>query len=71
MRENIRGQGAMTDLIVAFGLVFVIEGLIWAIFPGYARRVLEAIAHTPDNAVRTAAVAAIAVGVVIVWFARG
>jgi len=61
----------MTDLIVAFGLVFVIEGLIWAIFPGYARRVLEAIAVTPDNAVRTAAVAAIAVGVVIVWFARG
>ncbi len=61
----------MTDLIVAFGLVFVIEGLIWAIFPGYARRVLEAVAGTPDNAVRVAAVAAIAAGVVIVWLARG
>ncbi|MGI9407012.1 MAG: DUF2065 domain-containing protein [Hyphomicrobiaceae bacterium] len=61
----------MADLIVAMGLVFVIEGLIWAIFPGYARSVLEAVAEMPENSVRTAAVAAIAVGVVIVWLAKG
>ena len=60
----------MTQLFVAIGLVFVIEGLIWAIFPGYARRLLESAAEMPENTVRSAAVAAIAVGVVIVWLAK-
>lgn len=60
----------MTDLLVAIGLVFVIEGLIWAIFPGYARSMLEAVAELPETTVRSAAVAAVAVGVVIVWLVR-
>ena len=61
----------MTDLAVAFGLVLVIEGLMWALAPSSAHKMLELIAQTPPEQVKYAGTAAVAVGVVIVWLARG
>ncbi|MEL6423590.1 MAG: DUF2065 domain-containing protein [Pseudomonadota bacterium] len=61
----------MGDLVTAFGLVLVIEGLIWALVPGYARRTLEALDEMPEGTVRAVAIAAIVAGVVVVWFVRG
>ncbi|HEX4894416.1 MAG TPA: DUF2065 domain-containing protein [Hyphomicrobiaceae bacterium] len=61
----------MDDILVAVGLVLVVEGLIWAISPGLARRMLEAIANLPEQPVRLSGVAAMALGVVIVWSVRG
>lgn len=61
----------MTDLIVALGLVFVIEGLIWAIFPGYAKTLLEAVSKIHDSPIRATAVCSVAFGVLLVWLGRG
>ena len=61
----------MSDLIVALGLVLVIEGLLWSLFPGLGRRLLEATAGTPDSSLRMAGAAAVALGVVVVWLVRG
>lgn len=61
----------MTDLAVAFGLVLVIEGLLWALAPGTARRMLEMVASMPPDQVKRLGTAAVAVGVMIVWLARG
>ena len=61
----------MSDLIVAFGLVMVIEGLLWAAAPQLGLRLLEAAAHMPERTLRTAGVAAVAGGFVIVWLMRG
>ncbi len=61
----------MSDLIVAIGLVFVIEGLLWALFPHMAMRMLEAAAMTPEQALRLGGIIAVAIGVVIVWLVRG
>ncbi len=61
----------MSDLIVAFGLVLVIEGLIWALSPEFGRRLLEVATATPEASLRKAGWAAIAVGVLIVWMVRG
>jgi uncharacterized protein YjeT (DUF2065 family) len=61
----------MDDILVGVGLVLVIEGPIWAISPGVARRMLEAIAGLPEQPVRFSGVAAMALGVVIVWWVRG
>lgn len=60
----------MTDLMVGFGLVLVIEGLLWAVFPNYALKMLETAAETPTEVLRLVAVIAMAIGVGIVWFAR-
>lgn len=61
----------MTDLLVAVGLVMVIEGLLWAVAPQLGLRLLTAAQQMPDQALRTAGAAAVAAGVVLVWLVRG
>ena len=61
----------MKDLVVAFGLVLVFEGLVWALAPQTAARVLEAMGRLPIAHVKLAGTAAVAVGVGVVWLARG
>ena len=61
----------MADLIVGLGVVAVVEGLALAIAPGRVRAVLEALdALAPDRR-RALGLAAVAVGVLIIWLARG
>jgi uncharacterized protein YjeT (DUF2065 family) len=61
----------MSDLIVAIGLVFVIEGLLWSLWPGVGRKLLEASAGAPESTLRMAGAAAVALGVTLVWLVRG
>lgn len=61
----------MSDLIVAIGLVLVIEGLIYGGFPIFAKKLAAEVMSMPENALRLAGLAAIAAGVGIVWLARG
>ncbi len=61
----------MSDLIVAIGLVFVIEGLLYAAFPNAMRKMVEDITKLPDSNLRTIGVLAMIVGLVIVWIIRG
>jgi uncharacterized protein len=61
----------MTDLFTALGLVFVIEGLLWAAFPRMGLGLLEAAAQMPEQALRVAGATAIALGVFVVWLVRG
>ncbi len=61
----------MNDLIVGFGLVFVIEGLLWALAPQLGTRMLEAAATTPTSTLRSYGWAAVAAGLVVVWLIRG
>ena len=46
----------MSDLIVAIGLVLAIEGLIFAAFPGAAKRLAANALETPDASLRVAGV---------------
>ncbi|MFZ0854997.1 MAG: DUF2065 family protein [Hyphomicrobiaceae bacterium] len=61
----------MSDLLVAVGLVMVIEGLLWAVAPQVGLRLLTAAQQMPDQALRAAGAAAVAAGVVLVWLVRG
>jgi uncharacterized protein YjeT (DUF2065 family) len=61
----------MSDLLVAAGLVMVIEGLLWALAPHMGLRILTAAQQMSDQALRMAGAAAVAVGVVLVWLVRG
>ena len=61
----------MSDLLLGFGLVMVIEGLLWAAAPQLGLRLLVAAAQTPETTLRTAGAVAIGVGFVIVWLVRG
>ena len=61
----------MHDLLVALGLVLVIEGLVWAVAPDTAQRLLEVASQTPKSSLQMAGWTAVAVGVGIVWVLRG
>jgi uncharacterized protein YjeT (DUF2065 family) len=60
----------MSDFVAALGLVFVIEGLIFAAFPGHAKQAMMSVLETPDGSLRGIGLAAAIVGVVLVWLAR-
>ena len=61
----------MTDLLTGLALVFVIEGLILAIFPDRLRWLLERMAEVPPEALRFAGLVSAAGGVFVVWLLRG
>lgn len=61
----------MADFLVAIGLVFVIEGLIFAAFPLSAKKAVAAVLETPDATLRIVGIASAAFGLILVWLMRG
>jgi uncharacterized protein YjeT (DUF2065 family) len=59
------------DLIAALGLVLVLEGLIYGAFPAFAKRLAAEALTIPESMLRVGGIAAMAVGVVVVWLVRG
>jgi uncharacterized protein YjeT (DUF2065 family) len=61
----------MADFIVALGLVFVIEGLLFAANPGAAKRAMAHVLETADGPLRVIGIASAILGVFLVWLMRG
>ena len=61
----------MSDLVVGLGLVLVIEGLLWALVPNLATRLLQAAASAPPNTLRIAGWSSVLAGLALVWIIRG
>jgi uncharacterized protein YjeT (DUF2065 family) len=61
----------MTDFLVALGLVFAIEGLVFAALPGAAKRAMASMLDTPDATLRVVGVVSAAIGILLIWLVRG
>lgn len=61
----------MRDFLVALGLVLVLEGLLFAAFPGMAKRAMTSAIETPDSALRLIGIISAVIGLVSVWLIRG
>jgi uncharacterized protein len=61
----------MIDLASAVGLVLVLEGLLWAVSPGAMKRAAVRALGLADEQLRLWGLAALSVGVVLVWLVRG
>ncbi len=61
----------MTDLLVALGLVMVIEGLLYALFPEGMKRMMQLLLTLPREQIRTAGLVFAVIGVGVVWLLRG
>ena len=61
----------MSDFLVALGLVFVIEGVVFAAFPEAAKRAVTAVLQTPDTVLRLVGLASALLGLLLVWLMRG
>ncbi len=61
----------ISDLLLALGLVAIVEGLVLALAPTRLREALEFIRTLPPDQLRLIGLLAVTVGVVLVWLARG
>lgn len=61
----------VSDLFVALGLLFVAEGVLYAVAPGLARRAAASLLSLPADRLRVTGVVGAALGVLMVWLARG
>lgn len=61
----------MTDLFAALGLVLVIEGALYALFPDGMRRMAAQLALMPPAHLRTAGLLLACIGFAVVSLVRG
>ncbi|MFQ5346147.1 MAG: DUF2065 domain-containing protein [Mariprofundus sp.] len=61
----------MGDLLVALGLVMVLEGAMYALFPQQMIDMIRRLPEMSPRAIRLAGLAAVAVGWLVVKFVRG
>ncbi len=60
----------MGHIALALGLVLVVEGLVLALAPSRLEELLAQLARMPRDRRRLAGLAAVAIGVGLVWLAR-
>jgi uncharacterized protein YjeT (DUF2065 family) len=60
----------MSDFLVALGLVFVIEGLVFAAFPEQAKRAMASVLESPESSLRAVGIGSAVLGVLIIWIVR-
>lgn len=60
----------MIDFLAALGLVFVIEGLVFAAFPAHAKRAMQSVMETPEMTLRVVGIGSAVIGVILVWLVR-
>ena len=58
----------MKELIIAIGLLFFIEGMLYAIFPSKMKNMLQAIEKIQTSQLRISGLLFAVVGFVIIWY---
>jgi uncharacterized protein YjeT (DUF2065 family) len=61
----------MKEFVVALGLVFVLEGLVFAAFPGFAKRLAASALESPESSLRIAGLVSAVIGIALIWLMRG
>lgn len=61
----------MTVILLAIGLVLVVEGLVLALAPSRMEDILKALSEIPHETRRLLGLAAVALGTLLVWLAKG
>jgi uncharacterized protein YjeT (DUF2065 family) len=59
----------MSTILLALGLVMIVEGLAYALAPSLVERMLEALRSLPEAAVRQMGWLVVVSGLILVWLA--
>ena len=58
----------MKELIIAIGLLFFIEGMLYALFPSKMKNMLSSIEKFPVNQLRIGGLFFALIGFIIIWY---
>ena len=58
----------MKELIIAFGLFFFIEGILYALFPSKMKNMLSKLNEVNDSQLRTGGLVFAVTGFIIIWY---
>ena len=61
---------AFADFLIGVGILFVLEGLLFAASPSWMRRAMKSAVLTPDNILRMVGIASAVAGLVLIWLVR-
>ena len=60
----------MKELIIAFGLFFFIEGILYALFPSKMRNMLKRLELIKDSQLRSGGLIFALIGFIIIYYAK-
>ena len=60
----------MKDLIVAFGLFLIIEGILYALFPSKMKNMLKKLDTINDTQLRKGGLSFAIIGFLIIWYIK-
>jgi uncharacterized protein YjeT (DUF2065 family) len=61
---------AFADFLIGVGILFVLEGLMFAASPAWMRRAMKSALATPDNILRAVGIGSAVAGLILIWFVR-
>jgi uncharacterized protein YjeT (DUF2065 family) len=61
---------AFADFLIGLGILFVLEGLLFAAVPGWMRRAMKSALATPENILRVAGLGSAVAGLILIWVVR-
>ncbi|MFL6818066.1 MAG: DUF2065 domain-containing protein [Bradyrhizobium sp.] len=61
---------AFADFLIGLGILFVLEGLMFAGSPAWMRRAMKSALDTPDNILRGIGIGSAIVGLILIWAVR-
>lgn len=61
----------MSELLAGLAIALVLEGMLWALAPDAARRMLSELANVPNNRLQPIALVFVAIGVGLFWLVKG
>src|ERR1700709_1900295 len=61
---------AFADFLIGVGILFVLEGLMFAASPAWMRRAMKSALATPDNILRLVGIGSAVAGLILIWAVR-
>ena len=61
---------AFADFLIGVGILFVLEGLMFAASPAWMRRAMKSALATPDNILRVVGIGSAVAGLILIWLVR-
>ena len=61
---------AFADFLIGLGILFVLEGLLFAAIPIWVKRAMKSALATPDHVLRAVGIGSAVVGLILIWVVR-